>query len=160
MKAQIFLQSELLHDIEALEIEADAGYETLHKACIAKLTEQPAEEIFLFIEDDDDERPFDKLKHIPDGLRVHLHRLKGIDVVVRYAGRDVRRAFRPSATVGRVKNWSTHELGIAPSDASELMLQVSGTDNRPDADIHIGTLVQGSARVLVFDLVPSPRVNG
>jgi hypothetical protein len=40
------------------------------------------------------------------------------------------------------------------------MLQVSGTDNRPDADIHIGTLVQGSARVLVFDLVPSPRVNG
>jgi len=160
MKAQIFLQSELLHDIEVLEIETDAGYEALHKACVAKLAEQPAHEIFLFIEDDDDERPFDKLKHIPDGLRVHLHRLKGIDVVVRYVGRDVRRAFRPSATVGRVKNWSTHEFGIAPSDASELMLQVGGTSNRPDSDLHIGTLVHGSASVLVFDLVPSPRVNG
>jgi len=160
MKAQVFLQSELLNDIEVIEIETDAGYEALHKACMAKLAEQPAEQFFLFIEDDDDERPFDKLKHIPDGLRVQLHRLKGIDVIVRYAGRDVRRAFRPSASVGRVKNWSTHEMGIAPSDASELMLQVSGTDSRPDADIHIGALVHSSARVLVFDLVPSPRVNG
>lgn len=160
MKIQVFLQSELLHDIEVLEIEADAGYDALRKACIAKLAEQPAEDVFLFIEDDDDERPFDKLKQIPDGLRVQLHRQKGIDVIVRYAGRDVRRAFRPSATVGRVKNWSTHELGISPSDASELMLQVSGTDNRPDGDIHIGTLVLSPTRVLVFDLVPSPRVNG
>jgi hypothetical protein len=64
---------------------------------------------------------------------VHLHRLKVIDVIVRYAGRDVRRAFRPSATVDRIKHWSTRELGIAPSDASELMLQVSGTDSESSA---------------------------
>ena len=57
-------------------------------------------------------------------------------------------------------NWATHELGIKPSDASELMLQISGTDTRPDADIHIGSLVRKPTRVLTFDLVPSPRVNG
>ena len=90
----------------------------------------------------------------------HLHRLKSIDVIVRYAGRDVRRAFRPSATVGRVKKWATRELSVEPSDAAELMLQISGTDNRPDADIHIGTLVKAPKHSLEFDLVPSPRVNG
>lgn len=160
MKSQVFLQSELLRDIEVIELEANAGQELLRKQCVDRLDHRPVEELFFFIEDDDEERPFDKIKSIPDGLRVHLHRLKGIDVVVRYAGRDVRRAFRPSATVGRVKRWSTHELGIAPSDASELMLQISGTDTRPDEDIHIGSLVKFPAHKLVFDLVPSPRVNG
>ena len=69
-------------------------------------------------------------------------------------------AFRPSATVARVKKWATHDLGISVSDAAELMLQVTGTDNRPDADTHIGTLVKGPGKALSFDLVPSPRVNG
>lgn len=160
MKSQVFLQSELLSDIEVIEIEPNGGHLALHDACVAKLDAKPAEELFLFIEDDDDERPFDKLELIPDGLRVHLHRLKGVDVVVRYAGRDVRRAFRPSATVGRIKQWSTHELGIKPSDATELMLQVSASDLRPDADVHVGALVKAPARSVVFDLVPSPRVNG
>lgn len=160
MNVQVFLQSELLGDIEVVEIDSHAGQHSLHRACLDKLGSAQAHEFFLFIEDDDDEKPFDKLDSIPEGLRVHLHRLKGIDVIVRYAGRDVRRPFRPSATVGRVKRWATHELGIAPSDAAELMLQISGTDTRPDADIHIGSLVPASQRSITFDLVPSPRVNG
>ena len=160
MKIQVFLQSELLSDIEVLEIEAEVGHVGLRDACVNKLGTTPTEELFLFIEDDDDERPFEKLERLPDGLRVHLHRLKGIDVVVRYGGRDVRRAFRPSATIGRIKHWSTHELGIKGSDATELMLQISGSDMRPDADIHVGSLAKAPAHSVVFDLVPSPRVNG
>ena len=105
MKAQVFLQSELLTDIEVLEIDRNAGHVALYEACLARLGNPQTEEFFLFVEDDDEEQPFEKMPDIRDGLRVHLHRLKGIDVVVRYAGRDVRRAFRPSATVGRVKNW-------------------------------------------------------
>src|SRR3569832_2870270 len=99
MKAQVFLQSELLNDIEVIEIETDAGYEALHKACMAKLAEQPAEQFFLFIEDDDDERPFDKLTHIPDGLRVQLHRLKGFVVFVCFVGWVVCCVFRLCASV-------------------------------------------------------------
>lgn len=161
MTIQIFLQSELLRDIEVIELPGNASAKDLREACLAKLPNgMNSKEFHLFVENDDDDQPVEKLKGIPEGLRVHLHRLKGIDVLVRYAGRDVRRSFRPSATVGRVKNWATHELGIAASDAAELMLQISGTETRPDADIHIGSLVQAPVRTLSFDLVPSPRVNG
>jgi hypothetical protein len=159
MKRQVFVQSELLSDVAVLEVEHDIGAEAFKHALRGLLP--PTEEIVLvFVEDEDDELIIEKLIEIPDGLRVHLHRHKGIDVVVRYGGRDVRRAFRPSATIARVKHWSTHELGIGPSDAAELMLQVTGTNQRPDADVHIGTLVKAPAKHLSFDLVPSHRVNG
>ncbi len=160
MKVKVFLQSELLSDIEVVEVESDGGHTALRAACLAKISQQPDEKVFLFVEDEDDEHALEKLAQIDEGLRIHLHRLKSIDVIVYYAGRDVRRSFRPSTTVGRVKKWATHEMGVAASDAAELMLQIKGADNRPDADIHIGTLVKAPEHTLEFDLVPSPRVNG
>ncbi len=159
-KVHVFLQSEFLADVEALQLDASCGPAVLTAECLARLRDKPQEPVFLFIEDEDDEQAVQKIDRIPDGLRVHLHRLKGIDVIVRYAGREVRRAFRPSTTVGRVKTWATAELGIPQADAAELMLQVSGTNNRPDADVHVGALAHGPQREISFDLVPSPRVNG
>jgi hypothetical protein len=160
MKVKVFLQSELLNDIEVVEVESVGGHAELRAACFAKVNLHPDENVFIFLEDEDDEHALEKLEQVVEGLRVHLHRLKIIDVIVRYAGRDVRRSFRPSATVGRVKTWATHELGVAPSDAAELMLQITGTNNRPDSDSHIGTFVKAPMHILEFDLVPSPRVNG
>lgn len=159
MNAQVYLQSELLRDVEVVEVDATAGYEALLRACVAKVGHHGVG-MALFVEDDDDERAAEKLKHIPDGLRVHLHRQKAIEVTVRYAGRLVKRDFRPATTIARIKRWATHELGINTSDAAELMLQVSGTDTRPDADVHLGSLVVTPHRCVTFDLVPSPRVNG
>lgn len=159
MNVQVFLQSELLRDVEVVEVDAKAGYEVLLRACLAKVGNDGAG-MALFVEDDDDEDVAEKLKRIPDGLRVHLHRQKVIEVTVRYAGRQAKRDFQPATTIARVKRWATHELGINPSDAAELMLQVSGTDIRPDADVHLGSLVVAPQRNITFDLVPSPRVNG
>lgn len=161
MNIRVFVQSEVLKDIEALELPSDVVVSQLRNACFALLpTDADGEDFHLYVEDNDDEEHVESLERVPDGLRVHLHRLKGIDVQVCYAGRDVRRTFRPSATIARIKRWSARELGIAPSDAAELMLQIKGTDTRPDADIHIGSLVTVPARSISFDLVPSPRVNG
>lgn len=161
MKVMIFAQSELLSDVRAVEVEHDVGGMGLREALLAILprSSDPSS-LLLYLEDSDDEHAIEKLTEIPHGLRVHLHRLKGIDVVVRYAGRDVRRTFRPSATILRVKRWATHDLGIAPSDAAELMLQISGTEQRPDSDTHIGALVKFPDKSLCLDLVPSTRVNG
>lgn len=162
MKRQIFIQSEFFEDIAVVEVEHDVALAKLRELLKAMLPKDVLhEDIHIFFEDQDEDEAeaFQALKEIPEGLRLHLHRLKGIDVSVNYAGRYVQRTLRPSATVERVKRWSTKELGIAASDAAELMLQVSGTNNRPDLDTHIGSLARGKKN-LSFDLVPSPRVNG
>ena len=78
---------------------------------------------------------------------------------MRYAGRQAKRDFQSATTIARVKRWATHELGINASDAAELVLQVSGTDIRPDADVHLGSLVVAPHHSVTLDLVPSPRVN-
>lgn len=160
MKRQVFVQSEYLADIAVLEVDSNVKLPQLREQLL-KLLPEAAERggVHIYLEDQDDEAAFDKLKEVPDGLRVQLNRSKGIDVIVRYAGRDVRRTLRPSYTVQAVKQWATQELGIQPSDAAELMLQVAGTSIRPELDVHIGSLAKGE-KSITFDLVPSPRVNG
>lgn len=160
MKVRVFVQSEVLKDIAVVEIDAGATATQLHEACLAVLPAGLTLDDFQMYLEDDDEASVELHGKIPDGLRVHLHRLKAIDVHVRYAGRDVRRTFRPSATIRRVKRWSVRELRISPSDAKELMLQVSGSDHRPDEDVHLGSLVSAPTSAITFDLVPSPRING
>lgn len=158
---QIFLQSELLNDVEVLELDEGASKHDLRQACLARVGgHHLAEALILFIEDEDDEEAIDKLESIVDGLRLHLHRLKAITVTARYAGREEHHTFRPNATIARVKRWAAHAFGIAASDAAELMLQIAGTDNRPDLDVHLGSLVKAPEHTVCFDLVPAPRVNG
>lgn len=157
MNIRIFLQSEFLDGVEVIELDEHAGHAELHSAIRARVGHQ--EELFVFIEDNDGEHALQDLERLVDGLCVHAHRRKEIHVVVRYVGRTVRRAFRPAATVGRVKTWALEELGISESDGAELMLQVAGTDTRPDVDVHIGTLARHRHEV-TLDLVPSPRING
>lgn len=160
MKRQVFVQSEYLEDVVVLEVDSEAKAAHVREQLL-KLLPESAErgKVHVYVQDEDDDDAFDRLQGIPDDLRVQLHREKGIDVAVRYAGRDVRRTFRPSATAQRVKQWATQELGIQPSDAAELMLQVVGTSIRPDPDVHIGSIAKGE-KAIAFDLVPSPRVNG
>jgi hypothetical protein len=158
---QVFLQSELLSDVEVLELKDNADKHDLRGACLARVAGAPnIDALILYVEDDDDEGALDKIEHIVNGLRVHLHRLKAISVTARYAGREEHHTFRPNATIARVKRWAAHAFGIAPSDAAELMLQISGTDIRPDSDLHLGCLVKAPQDSVCFDLVPAPRVNG
>lgn len=161
MKALVFVQSEALEEIGAVELESEIGGAGLRARLLEALPAIPdTPEMVLYIEDDDDEGAASRLGEIPHGLRVHFHRIKGIDVTVRYAGREVSRTFRPSSTIARVKAWAVDAMGINHSDAAELMLQVVGTTIRPDGDVHIGSLVKAPLKVLVLDLVPSHRVNG
>ncbi|WP_413707136.1 hypothetical protein [Ralstonia sp. Ralssp110] len=158
---QIFLQSELLNDIEVIDLDEGASKHDLRQACLDRVGgDHLPEPLILYIEDEDDENAIDKMDAIVDGLRLHLHRLKAITVTVRYAGRQEHHTFRPNATIARVKRWAAHALGITASDAAELMLQIAGTDNRPDPDVHLGSLVKAPQHTVCFDLVPAPRVNG
>lgn len=158
MNKHIFLQSGFLDGIEVIELDEHAGHTELRAAILERIGKR-TEEVFIFIEDDDTEDALRDLNELIDGLGIHAHHHKEISVVVRYAGRQIHRVFRPSATIGRVKDWVLQEFGISKSDGAEFMLQVSGTDLRPDVDVHVGALARHHHEI-IFDLVPSPRING
>jgi hypothetical protein len=94
------------------------------------------------------------------GVRLHVHRCRRVGVKVAYSGRTVERVFGPGRTVGSVKNWAAKELSISKEDAAELILQIAGTKDQPDVDVHIGTLAACPACAIAFDLVPNPRIQG
>lgn len=59
---QIFLQSELLSDVEVIELDEGASKHDLRQACLARVGgHHLSEALILFIEDEDDEDAIDKL---------------------------------------------------------------------------------------------------
>ena len=158
----VFYQGEGLGEVKHLEIETDATFAVLK----ARLAEKHGFhlDVLVFLEDEDD--PIADLAEIakhatPQGLKVHLHRLRRVKVTVTFNGKTVEGEFSPSATVARVKRWAAEgEFGMSADEASEHMLQIAGTHARPSPGTHVGALSDGKLRVLAFDLVPDQRVQG
>ncbi len=169
MAIHVYVQSEYLSDVQLVEVD-DAA--TLHDLKCAALELLPAgidvSELTLSVEDDqDDDEEADRpeVTHVRNlkkghGIRVHLHRCKHVEVYVRFANETVHRKFRPATTVGRVRNWAGRKLGMDPGDIAEHALQVAGTTEQPDVDVHIGTLARCLQCSVTFDLVPAHRING
>lgn len=169
MTIRVYVQSEYLSDVKLVEVDAAA---TLHDLKRAALELLPAgtdvSELSLSVEDDhddDDEADRPEVTYVRElkkghGIRVHLHRCKHVEVYVRFANETVHRKFRPATTVGRVRNWAGRKLGMDPGDIAEHVLQVAGTTEQPDVDVHIGTLARCPQCSVTFDLVPAHRING
>lgn len=120
--------------------------------------------IFLF-EEDADEPLHDQheIRHHGHGHAhkvLHHSRCRQVHVAVRYAGHPLERAFGPGSTLARIKDWAEREFGIDAVDAAELALQLSGTTERPDEAAHVGSLATYPDCRVVFDLLPTVRVNG
>ena len=92
--------------------------------------------------------------------RVHIHRCRRVEVTVNYNGQAKTRNFAPSQTVKRVKVWAADQFGLSKADANEHALQVCNSTNRPDEDVHLGTLVSRPGCAVCFDLVPKQRIEG
>jgi hypothetical protein len=165
MPTRVYIQSEHFPDIKLVEVNDDATIEELKHAALALLPAgTEASDLTLSVEDEDDDvhgHPT-HVKHIKKehGVRVHLHRCKHVEVQVRFGPEVVHHKFRPAATVGRVRLWVGAKLGMAPGDIAEHVLQISGTTEQPDVDIHIGTLTKCPQCSVTFDLVPAHRING
>ena len=158
----VFYQGEGLGDVKHLEIESGATFAVLK----ARLAEKHGFrlDVLVFLEDEDD--PIADLAEIaehatPQGLKVHLHRLRQVKVTVTFNGKTVERHFSPSTTVTRVKRWAAEkEFGMSADEAGEHVLQIAGTHDRPNPGTHIGALNDGKVRLVAFDLVPDERVQG
>jgi hypothetical protein len=169
MTIRVYVQSEYLSDVKLVEVDDDATLNDLKRAALELLpVGTDVSELSLSVEDDqDDDEEADRpeVTHVRDlkkghGIRVHLHRCKHVEVYVRFANETVHRKFRPATTVGRVRNWAGRKLGMDPGDIAEHVLQVAGTTEQPDVDVHIGTLARRPQCSVTFDLVPAHRING
>jgi len=117
----------------------------------------------IFIEDtdeplgDSDVLDFD----VDRPLILHVHRHHRIEVVVNFKEREESRRFSPATTVGRVQRWATRKaFELDPEEASEYVLQLADSTERPSPETHLGSLVRGDDCSLTFDLVLSERING
>ena len=161
-KINVFLQGEGIKDVVRLQLERKATALDVKLAC-APYGVQADGDAVVFLEDQDkplgDAVTVESLvgKH---GVRLHVHRCRRVTVKVTYSGRVVEHVFGPGRTVGVVKTWAAKELGIPKEDAAELILQIAGTNEQPDVDVHIGTLTARPSCALAFDLVPNPRIQG
>lgn len=162
-KINVFLQGEGFKDVLRLQLEPQSTVLDVKRACASHLGVQMDGETAVFLEDQ--EEPLNDAvtlgslagKH---GARVHVHRCRRAAVKATYSGRTVEHVFGPGTTVGAVKRWATAKLGIPEEDAAELILQIAGSHEQPDVDVHIGTLASCPACSVSFDLVPNPRIQG
>jgi hypothetical protein len=113
----------------------------------------------LFLEDAEEPLSQDH-RHESGSIFLHHNRCKRIDVTVRYAGKTFQHGFAPGTTLRKIKRRAEKKLDIDAADAVELSLQLAGTTDRPDEATHVGSLAAPKTCAVVFDLVPSDRING
>lgn len=99
--------------------------------------------------------------HIPHRGRVHINRCHEVATSVTYNGETKERTFHPATRIERVFEWavSKHGFNLTPTDATEHVLQLSGTTIQPDQFDHIGSFV-GEHCTVSFGLVAKIRNEG
>lgn len=163
MQKRIIIQAPFAKDGLVIKVPEGLQSEELKKAVLAALpAEQISADLEVFDEADDDHetRQFADAEDLHHGCIVHVGLCRFIAVIVRYAGRTVEHSFPPATRIGRIKRWATHELGISPADANELVLQIAGTSTQPTRDQHIGCFIEPNNCQVILDLVRSYTVNG
>ena len=156
---RIFIQGEGIVDIAQLDVNGEESFAFLKALLIRRFSLDAT--IALLLEDVDE--PPDEHKAIGEHgkhVKVHVHRCTRVAVTVTFNHRHVEHSFPPSATIARVKAWAADKLGMSPEDATEHVLQISGTHTRPSPGAHLGSLVSCPHCQAKFDLVPEERVNG
>lgn len=160
---QLFLQYEGHRRVELVQIDENATVSDLIEAARrAGMSDDRKDGACVFGHDAD--APLDmtltlKAAGVRDKHRVHVHRCKKIEVTLHFNERTEKLSFPPAATVDKVKKEFVKAIHMSPVDASEHVLQLCGSTDRPDPDTHIGSLVCGCC-TLCFDLVPIKRIEG
>ncbi len=98
-----------------------------------------------------------KIKH---HHHIHCHRCRRVAVAVNFGHDTKHRRFSPAATVGVVAHWARRKFPIDPKIASEYVLQLCKSAERPRSDFHLGELVSAPHCSLCFDLVKEITPQG
>jgi len=158
----IFYQGEGLPDVEHIEIGPEQTFDALKTLLVHK--HGLDSDVIIFLEDSDE--PLDEHQVVREhsgsaAVKLHLHRCRHIEVAVTFNAETVQRRFGPGSTIARVKRWAAEDaFKMSKEEASEHVLQISGTHNRPSPGTHLGALTSHPACRVAFDLVADQRVNG
>ena len=158
----IFYQGEGLREIEHIEVDADHNFGAVKALLVEKHGFHS--DVLIFLEDTDE--PVEEILIIrdhtgPAGVKAHIHRCRQVETAVAFNGETVRHPFGPGTTIARVKKWAAeHKFGMNAEEASEHVLQITGTHERPAPGTHLGSLATHTHCRISFDLVPDQRVNG
>jgi hypothetical protein len=158
----VFYQGGGIKEIEHIEISADESFAAIKKILTDKHGLET--EVLLFLEDSDE--PVDEILIVrehagPTGIKVHVHRCRHVEVAVTFNGETVQHRFGPGTTVARAKRWAAErKFGMSEEEASEHVLQIAGSHDRPAPGTHLGALATCPKCHIAFDLVPDQRVNG
>ena len=163
---ELFIQGEGIPKITLVKVNPkDAVADIIKAAREHGLSSPEGSEICVFVENTDAplalDAKIDEVGLVPHS-RVHIHRCQLVEVMANFNEHQKKAFFPPSATVKWVKEWAVGKDGfdMTPVDATEHLLQICNSSERPDEDVHIGTLAKFSDGTLCFDLVPKQRVEG
>lgn len=163
---EIFIQGEGIPKITLMSVHLKDTVKDLIKVSREHgLSTPEGSELFVFVENTATPLALDAKIHevglIPRS-RVHIHCFKQMEVTVNFNADQLKGFFPPSTTVALVKKWAVGKEGFSMSDldATEHLLQVCYSNERPDEDVHLGTLVKASDAAICFDLVAKQRVEG
>ena len=163
---ELFTQGEGIPKITLVKVHPkDTVQDIIRAAREHGLSTPEGAEVFVFIENTDSPLALDaKIDEVGLNLRsrVHIHRCRQVEVTVNFNADQLKDCFPPSTTVARVKKWAVGKDGVdmSPVDATEHLLQICHSNDRPDEDVHIGSLLKVADRDLCFDLVAKQRVEG
>lgn len=169
---QIFVQGEGKREIRVLELAPGTTVRELAEAALAQgVTSQNGgghgggNAVAVYAEDSDTPLPASatlEAAGLGNHSSVHLSRCTRVAVTVHYNGQDRSETFGPGVPMHRVKDWAVGNKGfnLNPVDAAEHVLQHTGGSDRPDEDVHIGSLVGAIGCKVEFDLVAKVRVEG
>lgn len=165
-ETELFVQGEGMRDIALVRVPDGGTIRDVVEAARAYgLRIEDGKTPSVTVENDDAELDLDaplSTAGIANRGRVHVHRCKRVAVTVNFNARQAMDDFPPSTTVKRLKKWADSKKGfdLRGADATEHLLQLCGSDERPDENTHIGSLVEVPDCSLCFDLVPKSRVEG
>jgi len=140
----------------------------------AGITPAPGEHLFIgeavddgadVVGDDDADEPHAPHTTVADTkLRhhghIHCHPCHRIEVTVNFNGPPKSRKFAPSARVARVRRWALKAYDLTGPAASDFMLQICQSDQRPRLTQHLSELVKSGTCSICFDLVKEVTPQG
>lgn len=164
-KLQIFVQAQGRREIGVLELPAHATVRDLIAAAQAQGFGSKDATCSVYREDAEGAlSPNATLEAagVGDRSSVHVSQCTRVAVTVHFNGAQRTATFGPGVPMHRVKQWAVGKQGfdLTPVDAAEHVLQITGTQERPDEDVHVGALAHAPTCAVEFDLVAKVRVEG